>query len=153
MNRPVIVCLCGSTRFGEAYREANLRETLAGHIVLSIGCDTKSDTDLALAGEITPEKKADLDLLHLYKVYLADEVLFLNVGGYLGTSSLVEHFFAAHWGKTIRYLEPVPANRYYIEASDPGTAFIHKLREAGTLPEEFMHEINRRTWFREDWTA
>jgi len=49
---PTIVCLCGSTRFGEAFREANLRETLAGKIVLSIGCDTRTDADLVAAGEL-----------------------------------------------------------------------------------------------------
>lgn len=34
-TRPTIVCLCGSTRFLQAFREANLRETLDGKIVLS----------------------------------------------------------------------------------------------------------------------
>ena len=28
--RPLIVCLCGSTRFMQAFQEANLRETVAG---------------------------------------------------------------------------------------------------------------------------
>jgi hypothetical protein len=40
---PLIVCLCGSTRFYDEFQAANLRETLEGRIVLSIGCDTKSD--------------------------------------------------------------------------------------------------------------
>src|SRR5581483_8236430 len=72
-KRPTIVCLCGSTRFSQAFHEANLRETLAGKIVLSIGCDFKSDTDLLLAGELTAEDKARLDELHLRKIDLADE--------------------------------------------------------------------------------
>lgn len=72
--RPKIVCLCGSTRFAEAYREANLRETLAGHIVLSVGCDTKSDQWVGL----TEADKARLDELHLRKIDLCDEVLVLN---------------------------------------------------------------------------
>lgn len=41
--RPTIVCLCGSTRFGEAFAKANLEETLAGKIVLSVGSMTHSD--------------------------------------------------------------------------------------------------------------
>ena len=41
-----IVCLCGSTRFSEAFRKANFDETLKGNIVLTIGCDTKGDNDL-----------------------------------------------------------------------------------------------------------
>jgi hypothetical protein len=34
-GRPQIVVLCGSTRFSEAFRKANLEETLVGKIVLS----------------------------------------------------------------------------------------------------------------------
>src|SRR5205085_10771505 len=68
---PIIVCLCGSTRFGEAFRKANLEETLAGKIVLSIGCDFKSDDALGL----TEADKERLDELHLRKIDLADEVL------------------------------------------------------------------------------
>ena len=75
---PKIVCLCGSTRFMEAWQAANLSETLAGNIVLAVGCNTKSDADLQRLGRLTPEKKAELDELHLHKIDLADEVLVLN---------------------------------------------------------------------------
>lgn len=103
--RPTIVCLCGSTRFSQAFHDANLRETLDGKIVLSIGCDTKSDTDLLLAGEMTPEKKASLDELHLRKIDLASEVLILNCNGYIGDSTRRELEYARAHGKTIRWLE------------------------------------------------
>lgn len=105
MNRPIIVCLCGSTRFSEAYREANLRETLAGKIVLSIGIDTKSDHDLMLAGELTEADKERLDELHLRKIDLCDEVLILNVGGYTGLSTRNEVAYARTHGKRVRWLE------------------------------------------------
>jgi hypothetical protein len=103
MPFPPIVCLCGSSRFSQAFREANLRETLAGRIVLSIGCDTKSDADLTL-GEVD---KTALDLLHLFKIDLADEVLVLNVAGYLGESTRREIAYARRQGKPIRWLEPM----------------------------------------------
>lgn len=103
-----IVCLCGSTRFSQAFHEANLRETLEGRIVLSIGCDFKSDTDLLLAGELTPEDKGRLDELHLHKIDLADEVLILNVGGYTGQSTRREIAYAQELGKPIRWLEEEP---------------------------------------------
>jgi hypothetical protein len=149
-DRPTIVCLCGSTRFLDAFHEANLRETLAGKIVLSIGCDFKSDKDLLLAGELMPEDKERLDELHMRKIELADEVLFLNVGGYMGQSTLREHFYAAHIGKTIRYLErPSHPNEYYVKASDVGVEWLREWRNQGRLPNE-MHLINRRAWFRED---
>lgn len=104
---PVVVCLCGSTRFSQAFREANLRETLAGKLVLSVGIDTKSDTDLLMAGEITTETKMRLDELHMRKIELADEVLVLNVGGYVGESTSREVAYAQALGKPIRWLEEV----------------------------------------------
>lgn len=105
MKKPTIVCLCGSTRFSRAFHEANLKETLAGRIVLSIGCDFKSDTDLLLAGELTEQDKTRLDELHLCKIALADEVLVLNVGGYVGQSTQREIDYAMNNGKHIRWLE------------------------------------------------
>jgi cell division protein FtsB len=105
-TRPVIVCLCGSTRFMEAWQAANLSETLAGKIVLSIGCNTKSDADLQRMGELTDEKKAELDELHKRKIDLADEILVLNVGGYVGESTRSEVLHAQRGGKPIRWLEP-----------------------------------------------
>lgn len=105
MSRPTIVCLCGSTRFGQAFHEANLKETLAGRIVLSIGVDTKSDADLLLAGELTQDDKERLDELHLRKIDLADEILVLNVGGYIGQSTAREIAYAIDHNKPIRWLE------------------------------------------------
>lgn len=105
-HSPTIVCLCGSTRFSEAFHEANLKETLAGRIVLSIGCDFKSDLDLLLAGELTEADKHRLDELHLRKIDLADEILVLNVGDYVGQSTAREIIYANEHGKRIRWLEP-----------------------------------------------
>lgn len=146
-GRPVIVCLCGSTRFSEAYHQANLAETLAGKIVLSIGIDTKSDSDLLLSGELTEQDKERLDALHLRKIELADEVFFLNVGGYLGHSSLTEHLYASMIGKTIRYLEkPDPSNRYYVEASNHLAELKNLL---GLASNQGITLVNRRAWFPE----
>ncbi len=100
-QRPVIVCLCGSTRFMHAFHEANLRETLAGRIVLTVGCDTKSDAMLGLA----PDVKEMLDELHKRKIDLADEIFVLNVGGYIGTSTASEIVYARAHGKRVRFLE------------------------------------------------
>ncbi len=83
---PTVVCLCGSTRFGDAFRRANLEETLAGRIVLTIGCDMRSDDEIF--GKMTAEEQAHikdaLDELHLRKIDLADEILVLNIEGYTG---------------------------------------------------------------------
>jgi hypothetical protein len=106
--RPTITVLCGSTRFFDAFRAANLRLTLTGHIVLSIGCDTKSDADLAATSELgldAAASKVELDELHKRKIDLADEVLVLNVGGYVGESTRGEIAYAETLGKPISYLE------------------------------------------------
>lgn len=109
MNKmPTIVCLCGSTRFGDTFAEANLKETLAGKIVLSIGVNTKSDDDLF--GDLSQQEfddiKAMLDELHLRKIDLAHEVFILNVSGYVGESTRREYEYAKEQGKLIRWWEP-----------------------------------------------
>lgn len=104
--RPTVVCLCGSARFRKAFEEATLRETLAGRIVLSVG-SYKSDSDCS-AG-LSPEERTVtaqmLAELHRHKIKMADEVLILNVGGYIGESTLRELQFALSLGRKVRYLE------------------------------------------------
>ncbi|MEV0831489.1 MULTISPECIES: hypothetical protein [Streptosporangiaceae] len=106
--RPRIVVLCGSTRFSGAFQEANLRETLAGRIVLSIGCDMRSDTEIFgdKSEDELAEVKTRLDELHKRKIDLADEVLVLNLDGYIGSSTRSEVEYAEKLDKPIRYLEP-----------------------------------------------
>jgi hypothetical protein len=100
--------LCGSTRFWRAFQRAALEETLAGRIVLSIGA--ASGTDDEHFGNLPPEQylrvKSMLDELHLRKIDLADEVLILNIGGYIGESTRRELEYARQRGKTVRFLEP-----------------------------------------------
>lgn len=107
---PKVVCLCGSTRFMEAFQKANLNETLKGNIVLSIGCNTKSDVELFSAQNRDAEfeeTKRKLDELHKRKIDLADEVFVLNVNGYIGESTRSEIEYAEAHNKPVRYLEPL----------------------------------------------
>jgi hypothetical protein len=102
---PKIVCLCGSTRFYEAFMQANYEETMAGRIVLSVGFFMhRADTHNESVG-CTPEQKIGLDELHKRKIDLADEVIVLNVGGYIGESTRSEIEYAQRLGMPIRYLE------------------------------------------------
>jgi hypothetical protein len=110
--RPYIVCLCGSTRFPDAFRKANLDETLAGKIVLSVGGFCHTDKP---AGEvITKQQKIKLDLLHMQKIDLADEVYILNVGGYIGESTARELAYAIFCKKEIRFLENTVGQQYLV---------------------------------------
>lgn len=98
---PVVVCLCGSTRFRDAYAKAYYEEEHAGRIVLSVPC---YKDDPCCKG---PEDHERLDRLHLAKIDMADEILVLNVGGYVGHSTGREIGYAVAKGKRVRYLEPI----------------------------------------------
>lgn len=126
-----IVCLCGSTRFISTFQRAEFEETLAGKIVLTIGCDTRSDGDL-FRGEEGARIKQRLDELHLKKIAMADEILVLNdllpwctkcgvfrhicymcesvftgeMRPYIGDSTRREIDCAIALGKLVRYLNP-----------------------------------------------
>lgn len=102
MDKPIIVCLCGSTKFKQEFIDVNFRETMVGKIVLSVGCFLHSDGEIYTP---TPEEKKLLDELHMRKIDLADEVLILNVGGYIGESTQNELNYAIKHGKVIRFLE------------------------------------------------
>ena len=100
---PTIVCLCGSTKFLAAYEKANRDETLVRKIVLSIGFCLPHERGRDKASK--DNLKQDLDTLHKRKIDLADEILVLNVGGYIGESTRSDIKYATKRGKTIRYLE------------------------------------------------
>lgn len=101
MNKPIIVCLCGSTRFYEEFQKINYNFTLRGAIVLSIGCDTKSDKGLKL----TENDKKKLDELHFRKIDLADEIFVINKNKYIGESTRNEIAYAKKLDKKICYME------------------------------------------------
>jgi hypothetical protein len=101
--------LCGSTRFSKAFTEANLRETLAGNIVLTVGSMMHSDGHILVCSHCgmideheryvpqtdcpnnkvhnfkpidapdNAKTKKMLDALHFKKIELSDEILVLNV--------------------------------------------------------------------------
>lgn len=99
-DRPEIVCICGSTRFVDEMRVANRDLTFAGVIVVAPG---EADA------EITSEQKTALDTLHLRKIDLADRVLVVNPGGYIGESTRREIAYAQATGKPVSFTHPVGA--------------------------------------------
>ena len=106
MNKPTVVCLCGSTRFYKEFMKANYEETIKGKIVLSVGFFPHSSEEAH--GEkigITEEQKLMLDELHKRKIDLADEILVINVNGYVGESTAGEIAYAISHGKKIKFLE------------------------------------------------
>jgi dienelactone hydrolase len=109
-KRPVIVCLCGSTRFRDEFTAANRRQTLDGRIVLAPGVFGWSG-DLSAEDSQGGEVKTNLDDLHKRKIDLADEVLVVSRDGYFGQSTAGEIAYAVEHGKPVRFAEPAAAQR------------------------------------------
>ncbi|MEU3619848.1 hypothetical protein ABZ725_47320 [Streptomyces sp. NPDC006872] len=105
-SRPSIVVLCGSTRYWEELAEANVYETAAGRIVLAPGCNLRKAHPLWADPARADRLKLMLDALHRQKIDLADEVLIVNPGGYIGDSTRKEIEYARSLGKPIRYTHP-----------------------------------------------
>ena len=97
-----VITLCGSTRFKDQFLEAQKRLTLEGNIVISVGLFGHSGDD-----EVWTEgTKEMLDNMHKRKIDVADASYVINVGGYMGQSTLSEIEYATRHGKEILYLEP-----------------------------------------------
>ena len=98
--------LCGSTRFKDAFLEAQKRLTLEGNIVISVGLFGHSGDD-----EVWTEgTKEMLDNMHKRKIDMSDGIYVINAGGYIGESTLSEIDYAIRNGKTVEYLEPLKNN-------------------------------------------
>ena len=79
-------------------RAANRDLTFAGIIVVAPG---------EAEEVITDQQKSALDALHLRKIDLADRVLVVNPGGYIGESTNREIAYAHATGKPISFTDPV----------------------------------------------
>ena len=105
-----IITLCGSTRFKDAFMEAQKRLTLEGNIVISVGLFGHSGDNEVWEnmneGTLTRTKEM-LDDMHERKIDMADETYVINVGGYIGSSTKSEIEYAKATGKPVRYLEEI----------------------------------------------
>lgn len=116
-----VVCLCGSGRFWSEILETAAELTLKGYIVLQPNFNTKQ----VPPNHTTTEEKERLDLLHLDKISMADEVVIVCPGGYVGESTARELFFAKRTGKLITFTHPEefaaridPSWREFLKAAD-----------------------------------
>lgn len=103
-----VVTLCGSTRFKDAFMEAQKRLTLEGNIVISVGLFGHSGDEEVWDGmdEGTLSKtKEMLDDMHKRKIDMADSIYVINVGGYIGESTKTEIEYAIAHDKLVEYLE------------------------------------------------
>ena len=101
-----VICLCGSTRFTREMLVKQWELTKEGYIVLSwcaLPDDYYSGVEKAHIGDQEGVKEF-VDEIHKRKIDLADEVLVIDVGGYIGESTRSEIDYAIKHGKPVRYL-------------------------------------------------
>ena len=95
-----VITLCGSTRFKDEFIATQKRLSLQGCIVISVGLFGHSGDE-----EVSrPGVKEMLDDMHLRKIDMADEVMVINPGGYIGQSTRREIEYAKSVGKPVNYL-------------------------------------------------
>lgn len=114
----MIITLCGSTRFKDAFMEVAKRLTLAGHIILMPAVFHHSDEM-----ELTMEQKIQLDNLHKQKINMSDAIYVINLNGYIGESTYGEIDWANRMNKAVYFLEEPPK---------PPVATQEELRETKT---------------------
>lgn len=107
INGVTVICLCGSTRFTEQMLVKQWELTKQGYVVLS-WCALPDwyfkGKEIAHIGDQEGVKEI-VDRVHFRKIDLADEVLVINVGGYIGESTGNEIGYADSQNKPVRYLE------------------------------------------------
>jgi nucleoside 2-deoxyribosyltransferase len=86
-------------------RAANRDLTFAGVIVVAPSLFPRAE-DHEADELITNEQKTALAALHLRKIDLADRVLIVNPGGYIGESTSREIAYAQATGKPISFTDP-----------------------------------------------
>lgn len=97
------ITLCGSARFEAIFKVWNEILSLCGHTVYSLAV-YPSDKQGNKNWYTTAEKEV-LDSVHRTKIDNSEAVLFLNVFGYMGESTLAELEYAKRFKKRIYMLE------------------------------------------------
>lgn len=100
VDEPTIVAVIGSSRFKQAHLGVHQRETLLGKIVLGYGFYHHVDMV-----PLTDKDKSRLDELNAHKVRIADEVIVVNIHGYIGEATRRLIRVAESLDKPVRYLE------------------------------------------------
>ncbi len=101
-----VICLCGSTRFTNEMLIKQWELTKQGNVVLSwcaLPDNYFKGEDKTHIGDQEGVKEI-VDRVHLRKIDLADEVLVINLDGYIGESTTNEINYAKSQGKLISYL-------------------------------------------------
>ena len=99
-----IITLCGSTRFRDTFLWIQKELTLAGYIVISVGCFGHYENENEQ--KRIEEKKTMLDDMHKCKIDMADAIFVINQDNYIGKSTASEIKYAREHHKEVYYLIP-----------------------------------------------
>lgn len=103
-----IVCFCGSTKFAQTFMIERWKLEKKGIITLGINILPNGYFEGENHHGAEQEGvKEILDELHKRKIDICDEVIILNVDGYIGESTRSELEYAKSINKSIKYLEPI----------------------------------------------
>jgi hypothetical protein len=105
-DTPVVVTLCGSTKFEKEFHQMEDILEKRGMAVFSVGSFPG-----AQGIELDPELKERLDALHKDKIHMSNAIFVVNPGGYIGKSTWEEIGLARSLGIQIMSLEPIPESQ------------------------------------------
>ena len=110
MSKPLITCLCGSSRFVDIMAVVGwLLERDEGKIILSLHLLPRWYPNAPEHHLAEAEGVADqLDELHLRKIDIADEIFVIDWHGYIGESTSREIEYATANNRPVRYLTKEP---------------------------------------------
>ena len=89
-------------KFKETFLKEQEKLTLEGNIVFPPNFFTTIKKE-----KITSNTKKMLDKIHRQKIDMSDEILVINVDGYIGESTKSEIEYALKNGKAVKYLEEI----------------------------------------------
>ncbi len=91
---PPVVVLCGSSRFEREIRAIGEREALKGNVVLGAW-------SFVPAERLTAEILQGLERAHIQMMHMADEVMVVAPGGYIGRGTRREMEWGERCGKRV----------------------------------------------------
>lgn len=94
-----IITICGSVKFKDEM--LRIRNSLVPDIWVMLPENVEVDIQ-----RIDADVKSKMDSLHFRKIEMADEVLVVNIGGYIGQSTAMEITYAKSLGKPVKFLYP-----------------------------------------------
>lgn len=103
-----VVCFCGSTRFAEQFMIE--RWELEKQGIITLGINILPNGYWSGGNDHGAEQEGVKHIiaeLHFRKIDISDEVIILNVGGYIGESTRMEINYAISQNKSIKYFEPI----------------------------------------------